>query len=117
MNQVIYIKDINQWNTIIQEHENKNNILVVCFGGTWCGPCNSLAPKFTSLAETYDNHILFLKIDIDECTLIADKFNISSVPTTLIIKKSNIVKTIVGADYIGIKVGIDNQLNLLSSYQ
>lgn len=107
MNYVNYIKDIDQWNEIINEHEIKQNLLVVCFSGSWCGPCKTLAPKFESLASTYNNRVLFMKIDIDECQIIAEKFNITSLPTTLIIKNSNVIKNIIGADYIGIKAGID----------
>lgn len=111
MNKIINIKDIDQWNKIVQEHEINKNLIVVCFSGSWCGPCKALAPKLESLASTYNNSVLFMKIDIDECEIIAEKFNITSLPSTLLIKNCNVIKTIVGADYLNIKNSIDNQFS------
>lgn len=117
MSKVTHVNSVEQWNKIATFHDENDNILVCKFGSSWCGPCGALKPKFESLASHYDNNILFITIDIDECESIADKFSISSLPTTLIIKKSIVVKTIVGADIVGIKTGIDNIITIPSQYQ
>lgn len=109
MTKVVHVKSIDHWNEIVTIHESNGSVLVCKFGSNWCGPCKSLAPKIDSLSLTYDeNRVLFLSIDIDENEEIAKKFDISSMPTTLIIKNCKVVKTVVGADLIAIKGGIDN---------
>ena len=108
---VVHVESVDQWNDIVVAHEKNKSILVCKFSASWCGPCRALAPKVDALALTYEeDKVLFLSIDIDECQEIADKFNVTSLPTTLVIKDCKPVKQIVGADVVGIKAGIDNAL-------
>lgn len=117
MSKVIHVKSIDHWNEIVTNHESNGSVLVCKFSAIWCGPCKSLAPKIDSLSLTYDeNKVLFLSIDIDENKEIAEKFDISSMPTTLIIKNCKIIKSIVGADLIAIKMGIDNIFTMTQYY-
>lgn len=109
---VIYIKSKDEWNEIANKHEELHNMLVVCFGASYCAPCRALGPKFETLSTNYDDSVLFIKIDIEECSEIADKFNISSVPTTLIIHNCQIVDQIIGADIIGIVSRISSILSV-----
>ncbi len=109
MSKVVHVHSIEQWNEIVAAHESNGNILVCKCSANWCAPCRALAPKLEALAQNYDeSQVLFLSIDIEENEEIANKFNITSLPTTLIIKNCDVVKTIVGADLVGIKMGIDN---------
>ncbi len=111
MGKVVHVESVEQWNQIVSDHEKAKNILVCKFSANWCGPCKALAPKVESLAQNYDEtKVLFLSIDIEENEEIANKFNITSLPTTLIIKNCDIYKTITGADLVGIKMGIDSAL-------
>ena len=104
---ITYICSTEEWNAMAAQHVAEKNVIVVCFGAEWCGPCRALEPKLQSVAEIYNTH-KFYKVDIDKCQEVADKFNIGSVPTTLIIKDCNIYKTVVGADILGIQTGLDN---------
>lgn len=110
MSKVVHVENVDEWNAIVTDHESQKNLLVVCFGAAWCGPCKALKPKFDALSANYGDAVVFLKVDIDECEEVADKFQISSVPTTLVIKNCNVIKTVVGADVLGIQTGIDNNL-------
>lgn len=78
------------------EVEESKDIVVVDFFATWCGPCKMLAPVFESLGEEMKNEAKFLKIDIDESLEIAQKFNISTVPTMVIFKNGKPVESLVG---------------------
>jgi thioredoxin 1 len=104
-----YINSKDEWNEMARQHQELKNIIVVCFGAEWCGPCKALQPKLNDLSNNYPN-IKFIKVDIEKCPEVADKFNIASVPTTLILKDCSIYKTIVGADILGIQSGLDNIL-------
>jgi thioredoxin 1 len=109
MTKVVHVKSTDHWNEIVTAHEDNGSVLVCKFSSSWCRPCLALAPKIDSLSLTYDeNKVLFLSIDIEENEEIAEKFNITSMPTTLIIRNCKIIKTVVGADLVAIKGGIDN---------
>ncbi|GMQ11571.1 hypothetical protein CsSME_00054158 [Camellia sinensis var. sinensis] len=64
---------------------------------TWCGPCRFISPLFTTLAGKYQK-VVFLKVDIDEATDAAARWNISSVPSFFFIKNEEEIDKVVGAD-------------------
>ena len=99
------IKNVDDWNTAFQ---NKNNILLINFTASWCGPCKKLKPELTRLSQDgkYSN-VIFYKVDIDECEEIANKLKITSVPTTLLVKNDNIFARISGANLSEITQNLD----------
>ncbi|MGL5348439.1 MAG: thioredoxin [Peptostreptococcaceae bacterium] len=76
--------------------ESSKGVVVVDFFATWCGPCKMLAPVFEALGEEMKNEASFLKVDIDQSLEIAQKFNISTVPTMMIFKDGKPVESLVG---------------------
>ncbi|MEF9991575.1 MAG: thioredoxin [Romboutsia sp.] len=76
--------------------ENGKGVVVVDFYATWCGPCKMLAPVFESLAQEMNGEVRFVKVDIDQSLEIAQKFNISTVPTMMIFKDGRPVESLVG---------------------
>lgn len=56
-----------------------------------------MSPLYTNLAAKYPK-ALFLKIDIDEASDVAAKWNISSVPTFFFTKNGKEIDKVVGAD-------------------
>lgn len=76
--------------------EESKGIVVVDFFATWCGPCKMLAPVFESLGEEMKDQAKFIKVDIDESLEIAQRFNISTVPTMMIFKNGKPVESLVG---------------------
>jgi thioredoxin 1 len=95
----IEVKSVNQWNEIVSMagggEDNKTYIIVAKMGATWCGPCRAMLAPFKRMSEEYDD-ALFLDIDIDELPDVADKFEVTSVPTILVINGNSIVKRLVG---------------------
>lgn len=55
--------------------------VVIDFFATWCGPCRQMKPAFEAAAKEYEGKVLFLSIDVDENPELAQRFNISAVPT------------------------------------
>lgn len=72
-----------------------HNVLVVDFWATWCRPCKMFSPILEEIAK--ENSIWIAKIDIDQNPIQASKYNITSVPTTIIFEKGKEVKRILGA--------------------
>lgn len=89
-----------------------NKYLFVDFYAQWCGPCKRIAPHIHKLSETYSN-VTFLKVDIDECQELAERYNIKSMPTFLIftVGKPNPSEPIIGAD----TRKVENALKVLTS--
>jgi len=61
-----------------------NGIVIVDFYASWCGPCKRYAPKFEELSEMFN--FTFVKVDTEEFEFLQQKFEISSLPTTLVLK-------------------------------
>ncbi|MBE9213336.1 thioredoxin [Plectonema cf. radiosum LEGE 06105] len=73
------------------------NILVVDFTATWCGPCRVVAPLIQQLAQEYPEDIKVVKIDVDQDKPLAKKYEVRSIPAVLIFKNGELVENLVGA--------------------
>ena len=78
------------------------------FWATWCGPCRMLAPTLEELAQEYDGRAIIGKINVDEQEELAVQFRIASIPTLVLMKKGQVVSTMVG---LRPKSDLENLLN------
>ncbi|MGL5713713.1 MAG: thioredoxin [Paraclostridium sp.] len=83
-------------NEFINKVENKSGVVAVDFFATWCGPCKMLSPVYNSLAKEMQDKAEFLKVDIDESIELAQKFEITTVPTVVIFKDGKEMDRLVG---------------------
>lgn len=60
--------------------------VLVDFWAAWCGPCKMAEPVLEGLSETYKDKVAFMKVNVDENNATAGKFNILSIPTTILFK-------------------------------
>ena len=74
---------------------NSNEVAVIDFFATWCGPCKMLTPVFEEVANETPN-AKFFKVDIDESLDLARQYSVSSVPTIKIFRKGDLMETFVG---------------------
>jgi thioredoxin 1 len=79
-----------------EESINKNKVVLVDFWAGWCGPCRALAPTIEELAKEYAGKLLVAKLDVDENPKTAEKFQVFSIPTVVLIKDGCEVERIVG---------------------
>lgn len=91
----IEITNKEQWNRIMDEVDLSIPVIAKC-SAEWCGPCKALAPKFDDLAEKYRGLAVFIAVDIEEVSEVADKFEISSLPTILVFFEGREVKRTIG---------------------
>lgn len=94
-NEIITIYNINEFNNILEEYSNQ--IVIVDFWATWCGPCMTFAPVFEKIFQEHSHEIIFLKVNVDLNEAIAKQYGISGIPTTLFIKNRKVIQKIVGA--------------------
>ena len=75
----------------------KGKVVLVDFWAIWCAPCRLMAPALNDLAsELTDNKYRVGKVDVDANRGLAQKYNIRSIPTSVIFKDGQEVARIVG---------------------
>lgn len=79
----------------LDSHLEQHNVLVVDFWAEWCRPCKMFSPILEEVSKEYP--VWIAKIDIDLNPIQSNKYNITSVPTTIVFEKGKEVKRILGA--------------------
>ena len=69
---------------------NGDQLTLVDFFATWCGPCKRLAPIIDKLAEEYEGQAIIGKVDIEEEEDLAMKYGIRNIPTVIFIKDGEV---------------------------
>ncbi len=75
---------------------NSEKPVLVDFYADWCGPCNAMAPIVEELATELNEKAKVGKINVDENSDIAVKYNVMSIPTFIIFKNGKEEKRFVG---------------------
>jgi thioredoxin 1 len=71
--------------------------VLIDFWAEWCMPCKMIAPALDELAGTYAGKVKIGKVNVDEETDLASRYNIVSIPTLLVFNGGEVVKQHVGA--------------------
>ena len=67
------------------------------FWAEWCVPCRMVSPVLSKLAEEHQGKVKVAKINVDQESELAMKFNIVSIPTILLFHKGEVAKQQIGA--------------------
>ena len=78
-----------------EEVLNSDKTVLVDFYADWCGPCKAYSPIVESVAAENED-IKVVKINVDNSQDIAIKYQVMSIPTTVVIKNGQEINRAVG---------------------
>ena len=73
-----------------------NEIVLVDFWASWCGPCKAFAPTFAASSEQHPD-VVYAKVDTEAQQELAAAADIRSIPTLMAFKKGKLVFNQAGA--------------------
>ena len=71
--------------------------VLVDFWAQWCGPCKMIAPLLDELAAEQSGKSVVAKVNIDDAPELVTRFGVASIPTLIVFKGGQPVRTVVGA--------------------
>ena len=79
-----------------QEVMHADKPVLLDFWASWCGPCRMVSPIVDQIASERTD-IKVGKVNVDEQPELAGAFNVSGIPTLMVMKDGKLVKQMVGA--------------------
>ena len=68
-----------------------NQLTLVDFYATWCGPCKMMHPVLEQLKDEFGDNIRILKIDVDKNEDVSAAYRIQSVPTLMLFRNGQVL--------------------------
>lgn len=76
---------------------SKAGVLAIDFTAAWCGPCKVMKPVLAALAAEYQGRARIVAIDVDHEQLVAQQYDVRSMPTVVILRDGREVGRFVGS--------------------
>ena len=70
--------------------------VLVDFWADWCVPCKTMLPSIEAVAKQFDGRLKVVKLNVEENAQVPYRYNITSLPTLLLIKGGLVAEQRVG---------------------
>jgi thioredoxin len=70
--------------------------IILDFYAIWCKPCKMLAPHLHAIQEKYIGKLVIYEIDVDKEPALAQRFDVSAMPTMIFIGSPTVYKSELG---------------------
>ena len=71
--------------------------VLIEFGAVWCAPCKQVEPDLVALRHELEGKAKVAKIDVDQSPMLAQEFQVKSVPTFVVVHQGRVVAQAPGA--------------------
>jgi thioredoxin 1 len=75
---------------------NSDKPVLIDFWAEWCGPCRMVAPVLDELAVEQEG-VRIAKVNVDQNQELAMQFQVSSIPTFVLVKNGQVADRMLGA--------------------
>ena len=82
--------------TFAQDVEGSPVPVLVDAWAPWCGPCHMIAPIIDQLATELAGRVRVVKLNVDDNPRTAERFDLRSIPTLLVLKGGREIDRLVG---------------------
>lgn len=82
--------------TFEKEVLQSDTLFLVDFWAEWCQPCKMVDPLVEELAQEYEGKLKVGKMNVDENIQVPGTYGVMSIPSLIIFKNGQPVKTLVG---------------------
>ncbi len=86
--ELLELKSMEELQQLISDHPDKR--IVVDFWTETCSSCKQMLPSFRQAATEFADDMVFVSIDADEASDVADSYSIMKVPTLIVLKNGEI---------------------------
>jgi len=89
---IVHVDDSNFESEVMKS----DKAVVVDFYADWCGPCRMISPIMENLSQKLGD-VKFCKLNVDNAPSIAEKYDVSGIPTVILYKNGQVVNQFSGA--------------------
>lgn len=82
----------------IEAAKASNKLLLLKFGAQWCKPCKQIAPIAERLVKANAEVVVGFEVDVDVVVESLVQFNVSKLPTFILIHQGSVKKVWSGSD-------------------